>query len=189
MKDLIIKDIESKHPYVPGQSLQWFKPGTPERAGWLKARKKFFETIFPKEDDKEKFLESVVESMFESELPTSWLGIITSTWKIFGKARRLQQQKTIWKKTIDSILELIFTMQNDIDEEFIFSYSQVSRIWQAYSNKEIERDDYFRLHSIIDTKLKLGLIKTEILKYPELDSYISYKLRFFIEVVNRFKLL
>ncbi len=189
MKDLIIKDIESKHPYVPGQSLQWFKPGTHEREGWLKAREKFFETIFPKEDDKEKFLESVVESAFESDLPTSWFGIITSTWKIFDKARKTQQQKTIWKKTINSILELIFTMQNDIDEEFIFSFSQVSRIWQSYSKKEITRDEYFRLHSIVDTKLKTGKIKTEILKYPELDSYVSYKLRFFNEVVNRFKLL
>lgn len=187
MRDIIVKDIETKHPYIPGQSIHWFNPGTPERDNWLSARNKFFTAIFPNKDHRRSFIESIVDSALEAELPTSLWGILTQSLKIFASARKTEKRKRVWEKTIDTIIELIFTMQNDIDEEFIFSYNQVSKIWASYDSQDLTLNDFFKLHSVIDTKLRAGVIKDEILKYPELDKYVSYKLRFFNEVIIRYK--
>jgi len=97
LRDIIVKDIETKHPYIPGQSIHWFNPGTPERDNWLSARNKFFTAIFPNKDHRRSFIESIVDSALEAELPTSLWGILTQSLKIFASARKTEKRKRVWE--------------------------------------------------------------------------------------------
>jgi hypothetical protein len=80
---------------------------------------------------------------------------------------------------VNDTLQMIFTAPNDPDDEFVFSFPQLQNLWRAYSGEALSPDDYKRLYSTIDTKLRVGKLKDEIIKYPELDRYVGYKLKQF----------
>jgi len=86
VNELINRWIEDVQPYIPGRVSQLLSHGSNERNRWLEERKKFFGKIFPEDEDKQDFIDSTLES----EIPDSLIGILTTSFKVFGKARKLK---------------------------------------------------------------------------------------------------
>ncbi|HDL01904.1 MAG TPA: hypothetical protein ENH23_06700 [candidate division Zixibacteria bacterium] len=163
---------------VPGK-LDWFQKGSSEYQEWVAQRNGFIQAIDSETELGQEIRNDILDCILESELPVSMIGILASYIKITKMARTICKRKQIWFKVIDAIIQLTFTAPYHENDEFIFSFHQVQHLWRSYGGDALTIDDFKKIYSTIDTKLRVGKLKNKILNFPSLDTYVGYKLRQF----------
>lgn len=182
--------VMQEKPYktdLPGK-LKWFESGSEEYQNWVSQRSQFIKEIDKDTASGKEILNDILDSLLESDIPTTIVSGISAALKITKKARSNYKRRQIWYKTIDAILQLNFTAPVSEDDDFILSFHQVQHLWRAFGGNTLTESDYKKLYSTIDTKLRVGKLKNKIIKYPELDRYVSYKLRQFKDSYHRYQL-
>lgn len=179
--------VETYNADLPGK-LQWFEPGSKDYQAWVTQRAEFMGEIDAEKESGKLILNDILDSILESEIPTGLVGAVANAIKITSKARILHKRRQTWYKVVDAVLQMTFTAPNHPEDQFVLSFHQVQHLWRTFAGESLSREDYIKLYSTIDTKLRVGKLKNKIINFPELDRYVSYKLRQFKDSFHRYQL-
>lgn len=179
--------VERYNTDVPGK-LKWFEPGSQEYQDWVSQRATFIRDIDPEGQTGKAILDDILDSILDSEIPTGLVGALAKFVKVTRNARTLHKRRQIWYKVVDAVLQMTFTAPTPMEDEFVLSFHQVQHLWRTFGGESLSPDDYKKLYSTIDTKLRVGKLKNTIIKFPELDRYVGYKLRQFKDSFHRYQL-
>lgn len=172
---------------VPGK-LNWFEPGSDEYGRWAAQRSQFIREIDTETEAGKEVLMDIFDTLIESEVPTGLISIISTSLKISKKARMLHKRRKLWQDVICAVVQLTFTPPSHNDDEFVFSIHQIQHVWRGFGGDSLSTNDYKKLYSTIDTKMRVGKLKNKILNFPELDNYVGYKLRQFKDSFHRYQM-
>ena len=180
--------METYNTDVPG-NLRWFDPGSDKYQSWVDQRNNFMKEIDKETPGGKELLNDILDSLLESEIPSGILSTISVALKITRNARNMHKRKQIWYKVIDAVIQLTFTAPSQQDDEFVLNFYQVQHLWRGLGGgHSLSPDDYIKLYSTIDTKLRVGKLKNRVINFPELDRYIGYKIRQFKDSFHRYQL-
>jgi hypothetical protein len=171
---------------VPGK-LKWFEPGAKEYQDWVSQRATFIGEIDPEGESGRAILNDMLDTILDSEVPTGLMGALTTFVKATKTARTLHKRRKIWYKVVDAVLQMTFTAPTVLEDEFVLSFHQVQHLWRTFGGGTLSPDDYKKLYSTIDTKLRVGKLRNRIIRFPELDRYVGYKLRQFKDSFHRYQ--
>lgn len=171
---------------VPGK-LKWFESGSEEYHNWVTQHNQFIKEIDIETEGGREILTDILDSLLESEIPTGIFGAISVALKLGKKARMMLKRRQLYRNVIDGLLQLTFTAPSNENDEFAFSFYQVQHLWRAFGGGTLPPKEYKKLYSTVDTKLRVGKLKNKIIKFPELDRYVGYKLRQFKDSFHRYQ--